>query len=165
MSFSGRDPLGLAIIIKTENAGLVGFKHHAPQWKSCSLMHTVERSGNLEGVYSSLDKAIGDDELFGCPDCVSLGESGHYFMKYNNTAYWFLPDNITKHLGGEGELPNFQSLWLGKGDTYVAVKAGGQTFWDLKGHYPGLQDKLREKKSTAKVGWSMSMLHHEVWMA
>jgi hypothetical protein len=79
------------------------------------------------------------------PKCLSLGEHGRFFAsigtKIGTTKIWKLPKTTEEYLGN---LQDYDAVWLGKGEAYVAVRKGGGTSLNLQGKYPGLGDAIKE---------------------
>jgi hypothetical protein len=99
------------------------------------------RSDNFVEQYPSAENYMATYEQYGCPTCVSLGKDSMYFIRTAWGASYSIPEDAEKSLG---DISLVQSFWFGKDGAWVAVKSDGSRWWDLKGLYPGLGDRIKE---------------------
>ena len=51
-----------------------------------------------------------------------------------------------------GNVGDYDAVWLGQGESYVAVRKGGGCSVDLQGRYDGLGEAIKAH-GAPKVGW------------
>lgn len=94
-------------------------------------------SPNFGAQYPALHKSLDELKLLDAPKCLSLGQQGRYFANIGSKKLWRLPQSIERYLGNVSDC---EAVWLGQGETYVAVKKGGGCSTDLKGKNEGLKE-------------------------
>lgn len=98
------------------------------------------RSDNFSTQYPGAESYLTTYEQFGCPTCVSLSKNSMYFIRTAWGASYSIPNDAESHLG---DMSLVQSFWFGKDGAWVAVKTNGDRSWDLKNHYPGLAERIK----------------------
>ncbi|KAJ4257588.1 hypothetical protein NW762_008713 [Fusarium torreyae] len=91
-----------------------------------------------------------DDHDVERPPFLYLGPSGSFYTRADDgDEKWKLSPDIIKH--GLQVTPNakrsaVEGLWLGVGGAWVAQYRDSRFRFDLKGHYPSLEEALTRKK-------------------
>ena len=88
-----------------------------------------------------------------------MGVRGHYFFWVGKRVFWNLPSEIEAVTAPV----KIKRLWLGRDDTFVLVKDSGSIYFDLKGRYHSLSERLGRIKvngQSIKVSDFYSQ-HHE----
>jgi hypothetical protein len=99
------------------------------------------RSDNFKAQYPHAESYLVNYSQYGCPTCVSLGKDSMYFIRTAWGASYSIPPDAEDFLG---DISLVQSFWFGKDGAWVAVKSDGTRCWDLKGHYSGLLEKIKD---------------------
>lgn len=107
-------------------------------------------SQNFASVYPDAYEFLHDEHPNERPICISLGTSGHYFVRTAAGCRHNLPPSI---LGAVGDPQSKESLWLGDDDTWVAQSVvpteeglPDKYEWSahLGSHYKGMSDAMAE---------------------
>lgn len=85
-----------------------------------------------------------------------------YFLRTSWGASYSIPIDAELYLG---DMSKVESFWFGKDGAWVAIKFDGSRCWDLKGHYSGMIERLRnalngetEIQVSASIIWNKSRL-------
>lgn len=81
-------------------------------------------SDNFQELYPGAHRFLFAERPNEDPTCVSLATNGHYFVATaaNNVSH-NLPRSVLLRLGAKPDC--YQSIWLGKGDSYVSQRLVG----------------------------------------
>ena len=107
-------------------------------------------SGNFENVYKQLHDYVESKKLYEVPECMALGDNGHFFASFSNESYWLLPDSIVNYIE-RSHMKKVKMMALGKNDLYVAVVEGKGTLYNLGTKYGDIAELINKKDGTLKV--------------
>lgn len=144
-------PITNTIMTTTANASLVGYNL---SWSLLCEEHRIDRptAYSLEDNYPGLRTHLIEDDVNGCPKCVSLGPDGNYFMRSDWGNAWNLPPNVKNSIGiDDSSRSTVEDLWLGIDASYVAQRANGKLTWNLNGQYGSLDQTLQYNTKRIKA--------------
>jgi hypothetical protein len=120
------------------------------QQTACFRRYTDSENlgSRLKDYYPHLYEKLKEISRLFVPTCISLGQNGHYFARFGHQILYNLPPELLQILVN---IEYVDKLWLGSGDSYVAVYSNGQKKHDLKGMYSGLGRWLNLKSQVPHV--------------
>lgn len=84
------------------------------------------------------------------PICLSLSTGGQYFLNCDGYKKWKLNDSLTARLG---DMKEIHKLWLGKDDSYVAIRKDGRILWHFKRSHCNWSQAIRDKAVGIEVSF------------
>lgn len=118
-------------------------------WITISEAGKATFSDNLSESYARLTQKYDARDLDSARQVV-LGGDGHYFIQYANKARWLLPSGVSTEVDMDHNRRKVEVCALGISGAYVIQLSTGALFWDLKGHYTGLQHELEAVSESRK---------------
>lgn len=94
--------------------------------------------GAIKAQYPPLFSFLSKDQNTRCPDCISLGPEGSYFINVSGRKSLQCPPN--SHI--KFSLNDIKRLWWGFGGSYIAELQDGSWGIDLRGYYDGLESLI-----------------------
>lgn len=91
--------------------------------------------------YPQLWAFLGKGQNTRCPDCISLGPEGSYFINVAGNKSFQCHPNAQISLSAQ----LIKCLWWGVEGSFVVEYEDGQVDADLRGHYAGLEDLLQSR--------------------
>lgn len=95
--------------------------------------------GAIRAQYPQLFAFLSKGQNTRCPDCISLGPEGSYFISVAGMKSLQCPPNTDFNLSAK----EVKRLWWGIGGSYIAELQNGSCVGDLRGHYAGLEDLIQ----------------------
>jgi hypothetical protein len=119
-------------------------------WISISEIGEAKCSHNLGDSYWELSERYDISDLNSAEQIV-LGSDGYYFIQYADKTRWNMPPGVSSHVNMVRDGRKINLCALGMSGSYVIQLSTGALFWDLKGHYAGLSNRIEKNEIEMKV--------------
>lgn len=105
-------------------------------------------SGSVKARYPSLLDFLNEAGNLSCPQSISLGPDGSYFIRVDGRRSFQCHSNAAIDETANGAA----RLWWGVDGAYVVEsEATGQLSWDLRGKYSDLKEILQTNHCKKKI--------------
>lgn len=103
--------------------------------------------GAIRVQYPRLFSFLSKDQNTRCPDCISLGPEGSFFISIAGRKSLQCPPNSELNFS----LEEIKRLWWGFGGSYIAELQDGSWGGDLRNYYDGLGSLIWRTDNGVKV--------------